>query len=121
VGLSPDGSSTWYLPRLIGLRRTQELMLTNRRLTAREALEWGLVHKLAPASSTLEEAMRWAESLAGGASTSHAGIKRLLLASWGNGLETQMELEGRAIAACAAGPQGREGVAAFAQKRKPKF
>jgi 2-(1,2-epoxy-1,2-dihydrophenyl)acetyl-CoA isomerase len=121
VGLSPDGSSTWYLPRLIGLRRTQELMLTNRRLTAREALEWGLVHKLAPASSTLDEAMRWAESLASGASVSHAGIKRLLLASWGNGLETQMDLEGRAIAACAAGPQGREGVAAFAQKRQPKF
>lgn len=121
VGLSPDGSSTWYLPRLIGLRRTQELMLTNRRLSAPEALEWGLVHKLAPASSTLDEAMRWAESLASGAAGSHASIKRLLLASWGNGLETQMELEGRAISACAAGPEGREGIAAFAQKRKPRF
>ena len=121
VGLSPDGSSTWHLPRLIGLRRTQELMLTNRRLSAQEALEWGLVHKLAPASSTLDEAMRWAESLAGGASASHASIKRLLLASWGNGLEAQMELEGRAIADCAAGPEGREGITAFAQKRKPRF
>ena len=121
VGLSPDGSSTWYLPRLIGLRRTQELMFTNRRLSAQEALEWGLVHKLAPASSTLDKAMHWAESLASGASASHASIRRLLLASWGNGLETQMELEGRSIAACAAGAEGREGVAAFAQKRKPKF
>ena len=121
VGLSPDGSSTWYLPRLLGLRRAQELMFTNRRLSAQEALEWGLVHKLAPASSTLDEAMHWAESLASGASASHASIRRLLLASWGNGLETQMELEGRSIAACAAGAEGREGVAAFAQKRKPKF
>jgi 2-(1,2-epoxy-1,2-dihydrophenyl)acetyl-CoA isomerase len=121
VGLSPDGSSTWYLPRVIGLRRTQELMLTNRRLSAQEALDWGLVHKLAPASSTLDEAMRWAGSMAGGASASHASIKRLLLASWGNGLETQMELEGRAIAACAAGPDGREGIAAFVAKRAPKF
>ena len=121
VGLSPDGSSTWYLPRVIGLRRTQELMLTNRRLSAQEALDWGLVHKLAPASSTLDEAMRWAGSMAGGASASHASIKRLLLASWGNGLETQMELEGREIAACAAGPDGREGIAAFVAKRAPKF
>ena len=121
VGLSPDGSSTWYLPRLIGLRRTQELMFTNRRLSAREALEWGLVHQLAPASSTLDEAMRRAEMLADGPAASHASIKRLLLATWGNGLETQMELEGRAIAACAAGPHGREGIAAFARKRKPKF
>ena len=39
-GLTPDGSSSYYLPRLIGLRRTQELMLTNRRLSAQEALEW---------------------------------------------------------------------------------
>jgi 2-(1,2-epoxy-1,2-dihydrophenyl)acetyl-CoA isomerase len=121
VGLSPDGSSTWYLPRLIGLRRTQELMLTNRRLSAQEALEWGLVHKLAPASSALDEAMRWAGSLANGAAASHASIKRLLLATWGHGLETQMELEGQAISACAAGPEGREGVTAFAQKRKPRF
>lgn len=43
AGLSPDGSSSYYLPRLIGIRRTQELMLTNRTLSAKEALDWGLV------------------------------------------------------------------------------
>jgi 2-(1,2-epoxy-1,2-dihydrophenyl)acetyl-CoA isomerase len=48
AGLSPDGSSTWFLPRLIGMRRAQELMLTNRRLSAAEALEWGLVNQVVP-------------------------------------------------------------------------
>jgi 2-(1,2-epoxy-1,2-dihydrophenyl)acetyl-CoA isomerase len=121
VGLSPDGSSTYYLPRAIGLRRTQELMFTNRRLTAREACDWGLVHHVAPAAATLPHAMEWAQALARGAPASHAGIKRLLLESWGNGLETQMELEGRCIAACADTPDGREGVAAFVQRRAPRF
>ena len=48
AGLSPDGSSSYYLPRLIGIRRTQELMLTNRTLPAPEALEWGLVTEVVP-------------------------------------------------------------------------
>ena len=54
AGLSPDGSSTWFLPRLIGLRRAQELMLTNRRLSAAEALAWGLVNQVVPDAELAE-------------------------------------------------------------------
>ena len=56
AGLVPDGGSTWSLPRLIGLRRTQELMLTNRRLTAQEALEWGLVTRVVADAAGVDEA-----------------------------------------------------------------
>jgi 2-(1,2-epoxy-1,2-dihydrophenyl)acetyl-CoA isomerase len=122
VGLSPDGSSTWYLPRLLGLRRTQELMLTNRRLSAAEARDWGLVTQVvATPELALAQALQWAESLARGAAGSHGSVRRLLLATFGNGLEAQMELEGRAISACAASPDGREGVSAFLARRPPRF
>ena len=52
IGVSPDGSSSYFLPRLIGMRRTQELMLTNRRLSASEAQAWGLVTEVVPVDET---------------------------------------------------------------------
>lgn len=121
VGLSPDGSSSYFLPRMIGLRKTQELMFTNRKLAAHEALDWGLVNQLAPPASLLEEALQLADMLAKGSSDANAVIKKLLLVTFGNGLETQMEIEGRCIAACAGSKNGQEGIRAFAEKRKPRF
>ena len=56
AGLSPDGSSSWFLPRLVGTRRAQELMLTNRRLSAAEALEWGLVTRVVAGRRAGEQA-----------------------------------------------------------------
>lgn len=121
VGLSPDGSSSYFLPRLIGLRKTQELMLTNRKLGAQEALEWGLINKISPPPSLLDEAMRLADIVVRGSPDSNAIVKKLLLATFGNGLETQMEIEGRYIAECASSINGREGILAFTQKRPPQF
>lgn len=121
AGLSPDGSSTYFLPRLIGLRKTQELMFTNRRLSAREAVDWNLAHRVTADESLQTEALALAERLAQGPAGSHAAIKSLLLASFGNGLETQMEMEGRLIAACAASADGQEGIRAFCAKRAPVF
>jgi 2-(1,2-epoxy-1,2-dihydrophenyl)acetyl-CoA isomerase len=121
AGLSPDGSSSYYLPRLIGLRRAQELMLTNRQLSAQEAAVWGLVNQVVTPAELLTTATRLARKLACGSLESHAYVKKLLLASFDNGLETQMALEARAIAACAASPDGQEGVRAFLGKRAPRF
>ncbi len=121
VGLSPDGSSTFFLPRLIGLRKAQELMLSNRVLDAQEALAWGLVNKVVESQEVVEQAMIIAKQLASGSLASNGAIKTLLAASFDNGLETQMELESRTIAQCANSADGREGVAAFIEKRKPKF
>ncbi|MEL7129124.1 MAG: enoyl-CoA hydratase-related protein, partial [Pseudomonadota bacterium] len=120
-GLSPDGSSSYFLPRLIGLRRTQELMLTNRALTASEALSWGLITEIVPPDALMKRAEAVAASLAGGSNSANAAVKKLLLVSFDNGLETQMELEGRQISASASSPDGLEGISAFVDKRAPNF
>lgn len=121
AGLSPDGSSSYYLPRLIGLRRTQELMLTNRTLSAQEALDWGLLTMVVSAAELEAEAQKLAEKIAKGAIGSHSSVKKLLLQTFSNGLETQMEIEGRMISAAAGSRNGREGLDAFLTKRKPEF
>lgn len=121
IGLSPDGYSTYFLPRLIGLRKTQELMFTDRKLSAQEAFEWGLVTKVVPDVSLLDEALRLADRFGQGSADSIACIEKLLLATFGNGLETQMEIEGRMIAECAGSRNGQEGIRAFAEKRPPRF
>lgn len=64
VGVSGDGGNSWWLPRLVGLRRAQELMLENRRLSAAEALDWGLVTRVVPAAELAGEAQRTAVALA---------------------------------------------------------
>lgn len=121
VGLSPDGSSSYYLPRLVGMRRAQELMLTNRTLSAAEAHEWGLVTQVVADDELAATADRLAEQLASGARGSNGAVKTLLLSSLKNSLEEQVELEGRLIADRADSADGREGVDAFLAKRPAEF
>jgi 2-(1,2-epoxy-1,2-dihydrophenyl)acetyl-CoA isomerase len=121
AGLAPDGSSSYYLPRVIGLRKTQELMLTNRMISADEALEMGLVTKVVPDDDLLDEARTLAQSIAKGPTKAYGQVKHLLINSLTNPLETQMELESRAITATGATEDGREGINAFVNKRKPEF
>jgi 2-(1,2-epoxy-1,2-dihydrophenyl)acetyl-CoA isomerase len=121
AGLSPDGSSTYYLPRLAGLRRAQELFLTNRRFSAAEAAEWGLVTRVVPDEKLMEEAEALVTKLAAGPTQAFGSVKALLADTFQNPIETQIELETRHIAANGKGHDGREGVAAFVAKRKPEF
>lgn len=121
AGLSPDGSSSFYLPRLIGLRRTQELMLTNRTLSAAEALQWGLVTEVVDGSALAARVDAVADKIASGAKRSASAVKKLLLMSFKNGPEEQMEWEGRLIVDCADSVDGNEGINAFLQKRPPEF
>lgn len=121
AGLSPDGSSTYFLPRLVGRRRALELMLTNRMLSAAEALDWGLVNKVVADDALIDEAFALASALAAGPTGAFGATKALIAASDGNGLETQMELEGRAISALSSRPEGQEGMTAFLEKRDPDF
>lgn len=121
AGLSPDGGSSFLLPRLIGLRRAQELTLTNRRLTAAEAVEWGLITRAVPDDDLDRVAWEQAHALAQGATRAFGRAKRLLLESHESSFETQMEREGTLIALSAAEPDAQEGMAAFAEKRKPTF
>jgi 2-(1,2-epoxy-1,2-dihydrophenyl)acetyl-CoA isomerase len=121
AGLTPDGSSTWFLPRLVGTRRSLELMLTNRVLKAPEALELGIVNQVVADADVQETATKLARQLAQGPTGAFGVTKRLLLASGSASLETQMEMEGDAISASAGTIHGREGIAAFLEKRAAKF
>src|ERR1700736_834293 len=120
VGLTPDGGTSFLLPRTIGVKRTMELLLLNRALTSGEALEWGLVNSVAEDSQVLDEALRMAERLSSGATHAFGKTKRLLAASIA-GFESQMVLESETIASQAVTEQGAEGINAFLQKRKPDF
>jgi 2-(1,2-epoxy-1,2-dihydrophenyl)acetyl-CoA isomerase len=121
AGLSPDGSSSYYLPRLIGMTKTKELMLTNRTLPAQEASQWGLVTEVVADDELAARTNKLADQMAATARGSNGGVKALLLATFASGLEEQMELEGRLIAALADSADGREGIDAFLAKRKAEF
>ena len=121
VGLSPDGSATYFLPRLIGIAKTKELMLTNRVLSADEASRWGLVTEVVADDQLATRADQLAEQMASTSGGSNGGVKALLLSTFSRGLEEQMEAEGRLIAQRAETDDGREGVDAFLAKRKPGF
>ena len=121
ASLSPDGASTYFVPRLVGARRAMELMLTNRRLSAAEALEWGLINRVVPDADLKTEVMDLARQFAHGATLAYGKVKALLHDSLANTLQSQMELESRAIAAMTHTRDGREGVVAFREKRPPEF
>jgi len=121
VGLTPDGGLSWRLPRLIGLRRAQEMILTNRRIGAEEAAAIGLVTE-AVDDAVLAERGTWiAQRLARSATGALGRSRQLLLCSYSTPLETQMELESREISVAAATAHGQEGLRAFCEKREPDF
>jgi 2-(1,2-epoxy-1,2-dihydrophenyl)acetyl-CoA isomerase len=121
IGMAPDGGSTYFLPRLVGFKRAMELALTNRVLSAHEACEWGIVTEVVPTDELAARAEELARSLAQGATGAFGSAKRLLHSGWNQSLETQMELESRAIAEAGGTADGKEGIMAFVEKRKAKF
>ena len=121
IAATPDGSSSYFLPRLVGLRRALELYLTNRVLSAREALEWGLVTRVVPDAELRSAVDALARELAAGPTLAIGGAKRLFHQSTWESLETQMELEAQAIAASGHTEDFRAGVTAFANKTTPTF
>jgi 2-(1,2-epoxy-1,2-dihydrophenyl)acetyl-CoA isomerase len=120
VGLTPDAGTTFLLPRVVGHKRAMELLLLNRALDATEALGWGLVNEVVDDADLLGRAVELAERLAHGPGGAFGVTKRLIAHSLG-GLESQMVLESEAIAAQAGSADATEGIAAFLEKRKPRF
>jgi len=121
VGLTPDGGSTYFLSRLVGLKRALELTLTNRVLSAREALDWGIVTRVVPDKDLKSSAQALAFQLAAGPTKAFGTSKRLFQMALNESLEGQMKHESHYIAEMARTEDGREGVSAFLQKRPPKF
>ncbi len=122
IGLSPDGSSTFFLPRLLGPLKAKELMIRNPVLSAAEALELGLVSQVVADDELVDTARKLAAELARGPTLAYGTVKRLVADSFSNTLDTQLELETRAIADLAnATADARAGIAAFVAKQKPSF
>jgi 2-(1,2-epoxy-1,2-dihydrophenyl)acetyl-CoA isomerase len=121
IGLTPDGSSSYFLTRILGTRRAAELYLTNRTLDAQEALDWGLVNRVVPHADVKAEAGKLAAELADGPTRAYAGVKTLLMTAPNDTLESQMERETRLIVERAGTADAREGLSAFIDKRKPNF
>jgi len=121
IAATPDGSSSYFLPRLVGLKRAMELVYTNRVLTAKEALEWGIVNQVVPEANFKSAVEALAGQLAQGPTLALGQAKRLLYLSAQTSLETQMENEAQFIAACGKTTDFREGITAFVEKRKAQF
>jgi 2-(1,2-epoxy-1,2-dihydrophenyl)acetyl-CoA isomerase len=121
IGANPDGSSTFWLPRLVGVRRALELIYTNRVLSAQEALAWGLLNGVMAPERLLDEVYVVARQLAQGPTLAYARAKKLCLSSLNETLETQMENEARDIAESGKTADFREGIEAFMQKRAAVF
>ncbi|MFH1137117.1 MAG: enoyl-CoA hydratase-related protein [Pseudomonadota bacterium] len=120
-GLCPDGGGTFFLPRLAGLARALEIVAFDRPIPAAKALEWGLCTKVVPDANLLDEAVGLARELAGRSRHALAWAKQLLTDSFDTSLETHLERERYGLSVCGEHQDGREGLAAFGEKRKPVF
>ena len=121
AGVTPDGTSTYFVARHIGLRRMLDLTLTNRVLSAEEAEAWGLVNRVVSDDEVDDAAAEMAQKLADGASWAIGHAKQIVYAGFDSPLEQAGELEGVTIAAAMSTHDGREGIAAFVEKRAPNF
>jgi 2-(1,2-epoxy-1,2-dihydrophenyl)acetyl-CoA isomerase len=121
AALSPDASTSFFLPRLVGLRRALDLTLTNRVLSAREALEWGIVSRMVPDAELPTAALALAREMADGPTAALGAAKHLLRESFSDTLETHLQAEARTIADRSRTAEAREGIAAFLEKRAPRY
>jgi enoyl-CoA hydratase/carnithine racemase len=121
LGLSGDGGSSWYLPRIVGLRRATQLLMHGRVLSGAEAVEWGLADRAVEDEAVEDVALEWARRLAAGPTFTYGAMRASLRQAFGRSLTEGLDAERAALAACGAGPDGREGVAAFVERRAPQF
>jgi len=121
IGTSPDGSSTYTLPRAVGTKRAFEIACLGDRFSAQDAKEIGLVNRVVPGTVLNAETAALAARLAAGPTLAYARTKALLNASAHRSLEDQLAAEAAAFGDCAAGEDFAEGLAAFLAKRPANF
>ena len=121
IGVSPDGGSTYALPRAIGSKKAMEMALLGERISAESMARFGLVNFVVPTEALEAETAALARRLASGPTRAYGHAKRLVYASLENQMERQLQMEAEAFADCAANADFREGVAAFVEKRKAVF
>ena len=120
-GLSIDGGGTFTLSRMVGMAKAMEIAALDRPISADQALRWGLVTEVAEDGSSVERALALIREINRIPLSSFAASKQLLTEAFDTSFETQLEKEREFLARCADHPNGREGVAAFLEKRKPAY
>ena len=121
IGTTPDASSSFHLPRAIGIKRTLEMTLLGDRYTAQQMSDMGLVNFVVPGAKLDAECDKLSARLASGPTHVYGMGKKLMYRSLENEFESQLQLEAECFADCAKRGDYREGVAAFVEKRKANF
>lgn len=121
IGLVPDAGGTHWLPRQIGMARAMGAMLFADKITARQAADWGMIYEAVPDDAFAAHVDVRAAHLAAGPTLAYRGIKEMLRTSFDQTLATQLAHEARLQGQCGASDDFREGVAAFLEKRSPRF
>ncbi len=121
IGLSADGGSTFFLARMVGIRRATELLMLTDTLSAADALALGLVNRVVGPEALDAAVMDFATRLSMGATTAFANTKKLLNQSLDTPLRAQLDAEISYFAAASKTHDFKEGVTAFVEKRKPRF
>jgi 2-(1,2-epoxy-1,2-dihydrophenyl)acetyl-CoA isomerase len=120
-GLSIDGGGTFTLPRIVGLAKAMEIAGFDRPIDSATARSWGLVTEVVEDGQASERAIEILEEMKKGSLSSFATSKKLINDSFDTSFETQLEKEREALSWCADHPNGKEGISAFLEKRKPIF
>ena len=121
IGLIPDAGGTWLLPRSIGAARSLGMMLFAERISAKQALDWGLIWEAVPDAQFEQAWKSRAEQLAVGPTEAYKRMKRLVGESFDNDFDAQVELEAKLQGQAGKTRDFKEGVLAFLEKRPPKF
>jgi 2-(1,2-epoxy-1,2-dihydrophenyl)acetyl-CoA isomerase len=121
IGLTPDCGGTFLLPKLVGMKRAAQMLMTGEVIEASRALEIGLINKVVEDDNLMDEALKFASRLAAGPTGSIARIKEMLDLSAANDFPAQLEVEHRAQMESGQSVDFKEGVAAFMEKRPPRF
>ena len=121
IGLSGDGGASWHLPRYVGLRRAQAMILDNQSIDAQTALDWGIVSEVVSDDELQNVAWKTAERFAQRSATAFSRAKKLLLESSTNGYVEHLQAEARAIYDCVSVPDVELGIRAFMAGETPRF
>lgn len=121
IGLSPDGGSTYFLPRHVGLKRATEILLTGKTMSANEACDLGLINRVVPHNELIDQTLQIATMLAMGPTAAFAKMKKLLYHTFDNTLENHLMLESKYFSQSSMTADFKEGLTAFLEKRPPMF